>query len=760
MWKLHTGKGEEDDPRLSTLNDHVGRQVWYYDPQAGTPEERAEVEAARAWFTEHRFEQPQSGDVLLRLQYLRENPLPSLPPMVRVERYQDITEECVRNTLRRAIRFYGTLQAREGQWPEDHCGPLFLMPGMVITLYATGQLNSILSKAHCQEIRRYIYNHQNKDGGWGLNMEGQSVMFTTVLNYVTLRLIGEELNKNGKSESLEKAHKWIQDHGGATQVPTWGKFWLSVLGVYDWAGINPLPPEAWLLPQSSSSHPGWAIPVLYRWIFCPMSYVYGCRFSNKLSTTIQALRNELYTISYEQINWNQARSLGAKEEPVPRTFREDIIFSIFHNVFEPLLLRWPGSKLRKKALDTTMKLIHYEDSATQYICFNPVSKSLNMLCCWLEDPDSDAFQKHLPRVVDYLWLSEDGMKMQAYNGSQVWETALSIQALLSTELFEDCSSTLKKAKSYIEKTQIREHYPDGFVHWNRHITKGTWPFSTRDQGWPTFDCAAEALKALLGLSKALSTINEEPLSVEHMNDCVDALISFQNLNGSFSPYDTTAGTHGLKLGKKAETFEEVTNYWTSVECTSSVIQALAAFRRVHPNYKPKEIESCIQRARHFIEKLQRPDGSWYGIWATCFTYGTKFAMMGLLASGAKYESSIAVQRGCEFLLSKQLSSGGWGESFESSQTMVYTNLEGGRAHVVHTALSLLALIAAGQAQRDVVPLHKAATILINSQMDNGDYPQEENIGAVYGQYRLNYGSYRCIFPIWALAEYKKQCCSE
>ena len=37
------------------------------------------------------------------------------------------------------------------------------------------------------------YLLQNTDGGWGLHIEGQSTMFGSVLNYVTLRLLGEEL---------------------------------------------------------------------------------------------------------------------------------------------------------------------------------------------------------------------------------------------------------------------------------------------------------------------------------------------------------------------------------------------------------------------------------------------------------------------------------------------------------------------------------------------------------------------------------------
>ena len=35
-----------------------------------------------------------------------------------------------------------------------------------------------------------------------------------------------------------------------------------------------------------------------------------------------------------------------------------------------------------------------------------------MLCCWVEDPNSEAFKLHLPRIYDYLWIAEDGMKVQ------------------------------------------------------------------------------------------------------------------------------------------------------------------------------------------------------------------------------------------------------------------------------------------------------------------------------------------------------------
>jgi cycloartenol synthase len=71
-----------------------------------------------------------------------------------------------------------------------------------------------------------MWNLQNRDGGWGLHIEGPSTMFGSVLNYVTLRLLGE--GPNDGEGAMEKARDWILNHGGATMITSWGKMWLSV----------------------------------------------------------------------------------------------------------------------------------------------------------------------------------------------------------------------------------------------------------------------------------------------------------------------------------------------------------------------------------------------------------------------------------------------------------------------------------------------------------------------------------------------------
>lgn len=90
----------------------------------------------------------------------------------------------------------------------DYGGPMFLLPGLVYTCYITG---TDLGEERRHEMKRYIRNHQNRDGGWGLHIEGESSMKGSTLNYVALRLLGED----AKSEAAIHGRKWIESHGGA-----------------------------------------------------------------------------------------------------------------------------------------------------------------------------------------------------------------------------------------------------------------------------------------------------------------------------------------------------------------------------------------------------------------------------------------------------------------------------------------------------------------------------------------------------------------
>ncbi|KAK7390558.1 hypothetical protein VNO78_25867 [Psophocarpus tetragonolobus] len=100
---------------------------------------------------------------------------------------------------------------------------------------------------------------------------------------------------------------------------------------------------------------------------------------------------------------------------------------------------------------------------------------------------------------------------------------------------------------------------------------------------------------------------------------------------------------------------------------------------------------------------------------------------GLIAADKSYQDSHNIRKAREFLLSKQLLDDGWGESYIRRHQEVYTNLEGSKSNVVNTAWVMLALIEAGQVERDRTPFHREVKVLINSQLGNGVFPQQASM---------------------------------
>ncbi|WEJ96510.1 Lanosterol synthase (Oxidosqualene--lanosterol cyclase) [Yamadazyma tenuis] len=599
---------------------------------------------------------------------------------------------------------------------------------------------------------RYLVNASHPvDGGWGLHSVDKSTCFGTTMNYLVLRLLGLDANH----PVCVKARKTLHRLGGALGNPHWGKVWLSILGLYEYEGVNPAPPELWMLPYWFPAHPGrWWVHV--RAIYAPFGYIIMNKVRMEMTPLLQDLRNEIYLPSqlpYENIHFSEHRNNVCGVDlyyPHSKILNFANKLLVVYEKFRPDWIRTLASK-------HVYGLILKDYANTKHLTIAPVSFALDMVVTFaVEGKESENFKKLNSRKNEVLFHGPQGMTVMGTNGTQTWDAAFMIQYCFMAGLADipKHQPMIKKAFRYLIRNQFTDDCVEGSF---RDKRNGAWGFSTKDQGYTVSDCTAEAVKAIIMVKNhsAFSDIKDE-IADDRLFDAINVLLTLQNRGsyefGSFSTYEKIRGSKMLESLNPAEVFNNIMVEYPYVECTDSSVLGLTYFTKYYPEYKQIPIKFAIEDAINYIRKAQNEDGSWYGAWGVCYTYAGMFALEAFNSVGRTYENDPVVKKGCEFLISKQLSDGGWSESMKSCETHSYVNSN--QSLVVQTAWSVIGLLLADYP--DKTPIKKGIELIMKRQLPTGEWKFEDIEGVFNHSCAIEYPSYKFLFSIKALGLYSKK----
>jgi lanosterol synthase len=642
-----------------------------------------------------------------------------------------LLEARVERAIRRGLQHLAATQNDLGSWNGDYGGPMFLLPGYVALMHVTGREIPAGRRARMIE---HVTSVLQADGSVGIHAEGDPSLFTTTLNYVALRLLGVPAD----DPRAVRMRGFIHDHGTALAVAPWGKHTLALLDLCPYEGLDPVLPELWLLPRALPLHPGrfWCHT---RQVYLPLAYLYGIRAVAPADDLCRALRTELYDRPWAEIDFRGSRGrVAAIDAFAPQT-------RLLRGVFAALrgLEAVTPAAIREQALAEVARHIDYEDDVTSDIDIGPVNAVLNAFCQWFRDPQGERFQRHLAVIDGYLWEGPDGLSMQGYNSSELWDTAFTVQAVLASPVGQEFRPLLDRAHDFIRDNQILEDVPER-ERFHRDPSRGGWPFSNRAHGWPITDCTAEGFKCAVRLASETARPVPEPL----LEDAVRLILGWQNDDGGWATYERRRAGPWLEALNPAAVFGRIMVDYSYVECTSACLQALALAQRRFPGRFEVEVREALRRGAEHLRDRQRPDGSWEGAWAVCFTYGTWFGVSGLLAAGASTRDS-ALLRASRFLLAHQRQDGGWGEDARSCREGRW--IDHAETQSVNTAWALLTLVRAGCTDHGA--LRRAVEWLVAHQAAEGCWPRQAILGVFNQTTAITYDNYRRYFPVWALGEW-------
>ncbi len=626
--------------------------------------------------------------------------------------------------LRRGVASLVAAQRADGSWEGEVRWCPMLAAQYALFAHAVGRE---LSPERRAALLRQFAQTQDEAGLWGLHSRSRPYLFVTTLVYVAARLLGEAPD----SPLLARARAFIEREN-VLAIPSWGKLWLALLGLFDWQGVPPLIPELWALPRWLPLHPS-RFYCHTRHIYLAMSALYARRPRVPDSARLREIRAELFSGGFERVRWREARSrLRAGDLLAPPGLALRAAYRVLGFVD-----RHHSPALRGRLLAELDARMRFDLRTTDGTSLSPVSGLLGLLALHAGGGADAELARAIERLDAWMWIDErEGLRVAGAR-SATWDTSFALQALAHAAPFAPAEKAIARGAEFLAAQQIRQT-PEAIHSAFRLDPHGGFCFAGAWHGWPVSDCTAEAMEALASDEARLSTADRAAAA--------RFVLCCQNPDGGFGSYEARRTRLGLEWLNPAEMFGESMSEASYVECTASCIAALARLRARHPSLLGDALSRGIARAERRLRRLQHADGSWRGVWGVQFTYGTLFGIRGLRAAGAPPEDP-ALRRACAWLRAHQRADGGWGEHPDGCSQARY--LPHTTSQVVQTAWAVMGLLEAEDADWEAIS--RGARFLIDAQNEDGSWPQQDPAGLFFRTALLDYELYRAYFPVWALA---------
>jgi squalene-hopene/tetraprenyl-beta-curcumene cyclase len=566
----------------------------------------------------------------------------------------------------------------------------------------------VLDPVDREASANWIRSQQRDDGTWATFYDGPGDLSTTVEAYVALRLAGDPVD----ASHLEKARAFILEQGGLERSRVFTRIWLALCGVWPWDQLPALSPEVVLLPPSVPLNiydfACWA-----RQTIVPLTVVWAARLERPLPFTVDELRSGASVVSGRASLRTAGGRLTALDALLRRYER--------HHV----------RSLRRLALARAERWIARRQEADgSWGGIQPPwvysMMALHALGYPLDHPALRAGFAGLERFT----VRDGAMRRLEACQSPVWDTALAAIALADAGVTAG-DPALRRACRWLLANEITER-GDWAVR-RPHLAAGGWAFEFANVNYPDVDDTAEVV---LALHRAA---HEEQAAAarDAIGRGMGWITGMQCSDGGWAAFDVD-NTRTLCRAFPFCDFGEVIDP-PSADVTAHVVEAFAALGTG---------EDRLARGVAWLWRNQEADGSWFGRWGANHVYGTGAVVPALVAAGVPPDDA-RLQRAVSWLVDHQNRDGGWGEDLRSYREPTWIGR--GASTPSQTAWALLALLAAGAAPD---ARRRGACYLVDRQRADGTWDEPQYTGTGFpGDFYINYGLYRQVFPVMALGRF-------